>query len=212
MTILEALVQLRDDIKTWCINNFNNVHQNVDTLKTQLQNGDITVQVADVANMASSADNAYCDGDGKVINTTYETKSDATTKLNEAKQYANDAIENINLLDARVDGAAVVSVDDHGIFWNDTFMLGDPGGYELANGEIRLHVPIVAGDNITITQDSDDIIKINAGHGMPDYSQDNNGQFLRIIDGAPAWVKVANADISYNSNSHVLTIITSEEA
>ena len=23
MTILEALVQLRDDIKTWCINNFN---------------------------------------------------------------------------------------------------------------------------------------------------------------------------------------------
>ena len=210
MTILEALVQLRDDIKTWCMNNFNNVHKNVNTLKTQLQNGDITVQAADIANVASSADSAYSDGNGKVINTTYETKSDATTKLNEAKQYADDAIMNINLLDARVDGAVDVSVTDWGISWNDTFMLGDPDGYELANGEIRLHAPIVAGDNITITQDADDVIKINAGHGMPDYSASNNGQYLRIVDGAPAWVPVANADINYNRDSLVLTITSGE--
>lgn len=30
MTILEALVRLRDDIKTWCINNFNSIQTQLD--------------------------------------------------------------------------------------------------------------------------------------------------------------------------------------
>lgn len=46
---------------------------------------------ADSATSATSATKATQDGNGKVISSTYETKSDATAKLTEAKTYADNA-------------------------------------------------------------------------------------------------------------------------
>lgn len=48
---------------------------------------------ADHAISADSATKATQDGDGKVIASTYETKADATSKLNTAKKYTDDEIK-----------------------------------------------------------------------------------------------------------------------
>ena len=49
---------------------------------------------ADSATSATSATKATQDGNGKVISSTYETKTDATAKLTEAKAYADTAATN----------------------------------------------------------------------------------------------------------------------
>lgn len=77
MTILQALIQLRDDIKLWCINNFNaKLNKNLGTEESGKflsvdENGDIgTVDI-----------NTALDS--------YETKTDASSKLSEAKTYTD---------------------------------------------------------------------------------------------------------------------------
>lgn len=50
--------------------------------------------VADTALVANSATKATQDGNGQVIADTYETKADAANKLNEAKTYTDQQIEN----------------------------------------------------------------------------------------------------------------------
>ena len=82
----------------------------VNTSITNITNGEIVVKEAEhagtadsattagsanTANTANSATKATQDGNGKVIANTYETKSDATAKLNEAKEYADTTAEEV---------------------------------------------------------------------------------------------------------------------
>lgn len=32
------------------------------------------------------------------------------------------------------------------------------------------------------------------GSGLPDYTEADNGKFLQIVDGSPAWVAITNAE------------------
>lgn len=72
----------------------------VNTNITNITNGSVIVKeaehatnadIATTANTATSATKATQDGNGKVISSTYETKVDAQTKLDEAKAYADSA-------------------------------------------------------------------------------------------------------------------------
>ena len=56
-----------------------------------IKNGNIVAAKATEATSAASATKATQDGNGKVISSTYETKSDANSKLTEAKTYADNA-------------------------------------------------------------------------------------------------------------------------
>lgn len=86
---------------------------------TDLVNGTITVAQATSATFAASADSATKaaqDGEGKTISSTYETKTDANSKLTEAKSYTDTevakkadsghvhAIEDIPNLQSALDG------------------------------------------------------------------------------------------------------------
>lgn len=73
----------------------------VNNLKNDLLNGVGTVAKAEEATHATSADSAATatkatqDGAGKVITSTYETKTDAAAKLEEAKEYATNAANTV---------------------------------------------------------------------------------------------------------------------
>ena len=67
-------------------------HEDVNTSITNIVDGTTKVGQAINADNATTADfatKATQDGDGKVISSTYETKSDASDKLNEAKTYTD---------------------------------------------------------------------------------------------------------------------------
>ena len=69
----------------------------INTAITNITNGTTKVGkagTADSATSATSATKATQDASGNVITSTYETKSDATTKLNTAKSYADTAAAN----------------------------------------------------------------------------------------------------------------------
>jgi hypothetical protein len=58
--------------------------------------------------------------------------------------------------------------------------------------------PFVAGDNVTFIHDTkNQVVKINAAggsNGLPTYNSNNEGQFLRIVGGTPAWSAIPNAE------------------
>ena len=128
MTIIDALKQLRDDLKTWVANNLitkvdkedgKGLSSNdfTDEEKEKLANismgnlgggdmmkatydtnGDGVVDKAETANFASSASSATKatkDGDSNTITSTYETKTDASAKLNAAKEYTQEVTDAI---------------------------------------------------------------------------------------------------------------------
>ena len=68
---------------------------------------------ADTATSATSATKATQDGDGNVITSTYETKADASAKLDEAKAYADGKDAEV-LADAKeyTDEAVLITIED----------------------------------------------------------------------------------------------------
>jgi hypothetical protein len=56
----------------------------------------------------------------------------------------------------------------------------------------------VAGENINFETDYENqVVKINStggGNGLPPYDSTNEGQFLRIVGGTPAWSAIPNAE------------------
>jgi len=82
---------------------------------------------ANTATSAASATKATQDGNGKVIASTYETKADATNKLNEAKEYTDTTLGTIE------EGILGVLT---GMYGNDIPEEGDPPTIrEIANDE-----------------------------------------------------------------------------
>ena len=61
----------------------------INTSISNITSGTTVVKKAESATTAGSATKATQDGNGKVISSTYETKTDATTKLNTAKAYTD---------------------------------------------------------------------------------------------------------------------------
>lgn len=79
------------------ISDINTSIGNVDTSVTNIINGTTVVPNANNAensNIANSANKATSDGDGNIISSTYETKDNANSKLEEAKDYADTIIIN----------------------------------------------------------------------------------------------------------------------
>ena len=64
----------------------------VNTSITNIKNGTTTVKNAENADVATLAINAEKDGNGNVIVSTYETKSDAETKLDNAIAYIDQGL------------------------------------------------------------------------------------------------------------------------
>lgn len=80
------------------------IDNKLDTVNASISNltsGSVTVAKAEEATHATSADSAATatkatqDGAGKVITSTYETKTDAAAKLQEAKEYATNAANTV---------------------------------------------------------------------------------------------------------------------
>lgn len=76
----------------------------VDTSISEIKNGSTTVakaneathsETANSATLAVTATKAEKDGSGAIITATYETKSDASVKLAEAKAYADDLVSGL---------------------------------------------------------------------------------------------------------------------
>lgn len=70
---------------------------------------------ADSATTATSATKATQDGNGKVISSTYETKTDASAKLTEAKSYADSAAKSIAESKSTVTASTIngnIKIDD----------------------------------------------------------------------------------------------------
>lgn len=87
----------------------------VNTAVTNIVNGTTTVPKAvraTSADSATSATKATQDASGNVITSTYETKEDATTKLNEAKSYTDIEIDKLSDTVAFIDSTDNESVSD----------------------------------------------------------------------------------------------------
>lgn len=54
--------------------------------------------------------------------------------------------------------------------------------------------PITPEDIGAVTKEYVDNAVANAGAGLPEHTSADNGKFLRIVDGAPAWATVQNAE------------------
>ena len=81
-----------------------------------------------------------------------------------------------------------------GITWSEEFAFLDGGDNEIKTASSINRIPIMAGDNVTFTVDEgEQIIKINANE-LPSYDSTNEGQFLRIVGGTPAWSAIPNAE------------------
>ena len=57
--------------------------------------------------------------------------------------------------------------------------------------------PIARAKDIAMsdgTRLEDYLANMGGGSGLPDYTEADNGKFLRLVDGSPAWVAIPNAE------------------
>lgn len=108
---------------------------------------------ADTATSATSATKATKDASGNVITDTYETKSDASAKLNEAKEYTNTKTSNL----------ASTTVVDNKVSAHNTSTSAHNDIRDLINGLTSRLNALADSDDITLDQMSEivDSIKTN---------------------------------------------------
>lgn len=83
-----------------------------------------------------------------------------------------------------------ITIDENGmITWNTQWGIN----YGETSGEATFAFPISAGDNISFTSSGNEVI-ISAESTLPASSATNEGQFLRVVGGVPAWSTVPNAE------------------
>lgn len=107
MTILEALIQLRDDLKLWCINNFNaKLNKNLGT-----EESGKVLTVGSDGNISATSIDYLVDG--------YATEEFVTTKIEEVDlsgyatiSYADGLIAALDVSDTAVDGQYVSAVSE----------------------------------------------------------------------------------------------------
>ena len=111
---------------------------------------------------AATATKATQDADGNVITTTYETKSDAESKLAEAKEYTDDAILGIPQVDwMQGDSSKADYIINKPTklsnFENDLDVITPDMIMEMM-GEIGAVVPVADADDSVLTLDDDKIL------------------------------------------------------
>lgn len=113
---------------------------------------------ADSATSATSATKATQDGNGKVISSTYETKTDATAKLNEAKSYT----------DTKVSGLASTSSVTGAISTHNTSTSAHNDIRDLINGLTTRLNTLADSDDTTLDQMSEVVAYIKANKSLID--------------------------------------------
>lgn len=118
--------------------------------------------------------------------------------INELK---DSGVSGISSIDTYMGKASNISPNLYGITYKDSFEIFTSKGTYTGTSYNRL--PIVAGDNITFTvDDANKVIRVNSTGGsasgggdcLPSYSAADEGKFLKIVNGAPAWEAIEDGD------------------
>lgn len=124
----------------------------------KLTDGTTTVAKATSSTSATSATKAIQDASGNVITSHYETKSDATTKLNEAKNYT----------DTKVSGLASTTVVDNKISTHNTSTSAHNDIRNLISGLTTRLNTLADSDDTTLDQMSEVVEYIKSNKTLID--------------------------------------------
>lgn len=135
-----------------------------------------------------------------------DPEGSADEALESANKYTDDAIAPVDAKTVDKIGyinsgmVSYVSAENDGIMVTNTLTIVDKSisnTFTEASHDTR--IPIVPGNNVTFTADTtNNVVSINASSGLPTHSTANNGQFLSIVNGVPAWVTIEDGDeVSY---------------
>ena len=97
--------------KTNWVNNETKLNaENLNHIEDGVKN--VTDEVNKIEDGTVVVEKAYKDGQGLVIHETYETKTATNAKLTEAKTYADDKIEALNVAETGSDGSYIEKVSE----------------------------------------------------------------------------------------------------
>lgn len=151
---------------------------------TNITNGTIPVAKAEEANHATSSDTASSaisatsatkatqDANGNVITSTYETKTDATAKLDSAKSYT----------DSKVSGLASTSIVDNKISAHNTSTSAHNDIRDLINGLTTRLNTLADSDDITLDQMSEVVAYIKSNKNLIDSITTSKVSVSDIVD------------------------------
>lgn len=118
--------------------------------------------------------------------------------INEIKENSPTSIKGIDVFSSSTPNPKVY---DSCLVWKDGIDIYNNKDY--TTGYFYQRLPIKAGNNITIVADTDNgCFVINAtgggsgdgGNCLPEYTEDDNDKFLKLVDGVPAWVAIEDGD------------------
>lgn len=143
----------------------------------------------------NSIDNIY-----EMLAGTYQSKVDEGLKTKDKtvagaiNSLYNDSISKLQTINAGLFSPRDTAILVDGIAWENTYELIN--NYNSYIGTFKNKIPILPGDNITFTEDDNNIVRISAsgGSGLPDYTDADNDKFLKLVDGAPTWVAIEDGD------------------
>lgn len=140
---------------------------------------------ADSATTASSATKATQDGNGKVIADTYETKSDASNKLAEAKSYTDEGIESLN------EGFSSVIYQMYG---DDLTEEGAPTIRGIANDEANTALDTAKGytDSKITEKVGDKTVPVQVSEALTAAKAYTDDEIADLIGGAPTTLDTLN--------------------
>ena len=176
-----------------------------------------TATTATTATSATSATKATQDASGNVITSTYETKVDASSKLSEAKSYADSAAtqvkndllngagaaydtlkelgdlinENVNAIDALETVASGKADKDHE---HDDYALKSDVNKFGGTVEITADAPTKENTVLAVNPEAEEVnvytaeeVDYKLTRVLPSVTTSDNGKFLRVVDGV--WAK-----------------------
>ena len=155
---------------------------------------------ADSATSATSATKATQDGNGKVISSTYETKTDATAKLNEAKSYT----------DTKTSGLASTSSVNTSISNHNTSTSAHNDIRNLITGLTNRLNALADSDDTTLDQISEIVAYIKANKSLIDSITTNKVNVTDIVNNLTT--NVSNKPLSAAQGVAIKTLIDELQA
>ena len=147
------------------------------------------------ADSATSATRATQDGNGKVIANTYETKTDATTKLNEAKSYT----------DTKTSGMATTTVVDNKISSHNTSTSAHNDIRDLISGLTTRLNTLANSDDTTLDQMNEIVAYIKANKSLIDSVTTSKVNVADIVNNLTT--NVSNKPLSAAQGVAIKTLI-----
>lgn len=155
---------------------------------------------ADSATSATSATKATQDGNGKVISSTYETKTDATKKLDEAKTYT----------DTKTSGLASTSIVNTSINNHNTSTSAHNDIRDLINGLTTRLNALADSDDTTLDQMSEIVTYIKSNKSLIDSVTTSKVNVTDIINNLTT--NVSNKPLSAAQGVTIKTLIDELQA